>query len=60
MSAGCIQGLPAGVHVFWWQVVVGLDRMTKEGCDNVFESMPRRIEEVIKAKGGPTKYQQKN
>ena len=52
--------LPAGVYVFWWQVVVGLDRMTKEGCDNKFKSMPRRIEAVIKAKEGPAKYQQKN
>jgi hypothetical protein len=48
--------LPAGVDVFWWQVVVGLDRMTKEGCDNVFKTMPRRIEAVIKAKGAQTKY----
>jgi hypothetical protein len=30
--------------------------MTKEVCDNVLESMPRRIEAVIKAKGAQTKY----
>ena len=43
--------LPAGVHVFWWQVVVGLNKMTKEVCDNVLESMPRGVEAVIRPNG---------
>jgi transposase len=30
--------------------------ITKEECENLVRSVPRRLQEVIKAKGGPTKY----
>jgi hypothetical protein len=31
-------------------------KITKEECQKLIESMPRRIAAVIKAKGGNTKY----
>jgi hypothetical protein len=37
-------------------VVKEWDDMRKEECQKLIESMPRRLEAVIKAKGGHTKY----
>ena len=47
---------PAGVHELWERLEVEWNRIPKEVCRNLIESMPRRIQAVIKAKGGPTKY----
>ena len=40
--------MPKGVWEIWERVA--------EVCQNLIESMPRRLEAVIKAKGGHTKY----
>ena len=32
------------------------DQITPEICQRLIESMPRRVQAVIKAKGGHTKY----
>jgi hypothetical protein len=47
---------PAGMHELWERVQVEWDKIPKEVCRNLIESMPRRIEAVIKAKGAQTKY----
>lgn len=47
---------PAGIHELWEQVQVEWEKIPKEVCVNLIESMPRRIQAVIKAKGGHTKY----
>jgi len=47
---------PAGVHKSWGLLQVEWDRIPKEVCRNVIESMPRRIEAMIKAKEAQTKY----
>jgi hypothetical protein len=38
----------------------GMKRIPKEDCGNLVKSMPRRIEGVIKAKGGQMRCRQKN
>jgi transposase len=40
----------------WERAEEQWESITKEECLNLIESMPRRIEAVIKAKGGLTKY----
>ena len=47
---------PKGVHELWERVAEEWNKITAETCQNLIESMPRRIEAVIKAKGGHTKY----
>ena len=41
-------------------VAGGIERTPKEVCRNLFKSMPRRIEAMIKAKGGKTRVKHKN
>jgi hypothetical protein len=47
---------PKGAHELWDRLVVEWNRIPVETCQKLIESMPRRIEAVIKAKGGHTKY----
>jgi hypothetical protein len=47
---------PTGVWELWKRVVEVWDAIPAEVCQNLIESMPRRLEAVIKAKGGHTKY----
>jgi len=44
-----------GVHELWERVVEEWNKISPETCQNLIESMPRRIQAVIKAKGGHTK-----
>ena len=44
------------VKDLWERFQQEWDKITKERCLALYESMPRRIEAVIKAKGGSTKY----
>jgi len=37
-----------------------IERTPKEVCRNIIKSMPRRVEAVIKAKGGKTRFKHKN
>jgi len=47
---------PKGVWEIWERAVKVWDNTPPEVCQNLIESMPRRLEAVIKAKGGHTKY----
>jgi transposase len=47
---------PKGVWEVWERVVKEWNNIPSEVCQNLIESMPRRLEAVIKAKGGHTKY----
>ena len=47
---------PKGVHELWERVVKEWNNIPPEVCQNLIESMPRRIKAVIRAKGGHTKY----
>ena len=46
---------PKGVHELWDRVVEEYNVIQPEVCQNIIESMPRRIQAVIQAKGGHTK-----
>ena len=45
-----------GVNELWERVAEEWDQITPETCQRLIESMPRRVQAVIKAKGGHTKY----
>lgn len=47
---------PTGVLDLWERVQVEWDKITREDCLHLIESMPDRISAVLKAKGGYTKY----
>lgn len=47
---------PTGVHQLWDRVQHEWELITAEDCMRLIESMPRRIEAVLKAKGKYTKY----
>jgi len=47
---------PKGVHELWERVAEEWNKINPETCQKLIESMPRRIQAVIKAKGGHTKY----
>lgn len=55
----CLQQYPTppkGVHELWDRVSEEWNAIEPGVCQNLVESMPRRIQAVIKAKGGHTKY----
>jgi len=47
---------PKRIHELWERVQVDWKGIPVEECQTLIERMPRRIEAVIKAKGGYTKY----
>ena len=47
---------PRGILELWERVQVEWEAIKPEVCQNLIESMPRRMEAVIQAKGGYTKY----
>jgi hypothetical protein len=47
---------PTSVHELWERFQEEWERIEPSVCQNLIESMPRRIEAVLRAKGGYTKY----
>jgi transposase len=47
---------PKGILELWERAEEEWNKIPKEVCQGLIESMPRRMEAVIKAKGGNTKY----
>jgi transposase len=47
---------PRGVWELWERIEMEWGKIEVEECQRLIESMPRRVEAVIKAKGGHTKY----
>ena len=47
---------PKSIHELWERVEAEWNAIPVEVCLNLIESMPRRVGEVIRAKGGNTKY----
>lgn len=46
----------SGVFELWDRAVEQWGKITREQCQKLIESMPRRLEAVIRAKGGSIKY----
>ncbi len=47
---------PTGIMELWARVQETWDAIPPEVCQNLIESMPRRVQAVLQAKGGHTKY----
>ena len=47
---------PQGVLELWERVQEEWGKINREVCQGLIESIPRRVEAIIKAKGGYTKY----
>lgn|SRR5215470_2064560 len=47
---------PRSIHELWERIEVEWEKIPQEFCINLIHSMPRRIEALLKAKGGYTKY----
>ena len=47
---------PKGIIEFWERVQAEWEKIEVGKCQELIESMPRRVQEVIKAKGGYTSY----
>jgi transposase len=47
---------PSSIHELWERVQKEWEAIPASVCQNLIESMPRRIQAVLKAKGGYTKY----
>ena len=47
---------PKGIQELWRRIEEEWGKIAAEVCQGLIESMPRRIEAVLKAKGGYTKY----
>ena len=47
---------PQGIHELWERVEEQWSEISREEYLSLIESMPRRIEAVLKAKGRNTKY----
>lgn len=50
------EAVPTSIHALWERVEVEWEKISKEVCVNLIDSMPRRVAAVLKAKGGYTKY----
>ena len=47
---------PKGILELWERVQAEWEKIEASVCQGLVESMPRRVEAVLKAKGGYTKY----
>jgi DDE superfamily endonuclease/Transposase len=47
---------PGGMQELWERVSVEWEKIGADVCQKLIESMPRRVDAVIRAKGGYTKY----
>ena len=47
---------PNGILKLWERIQVEWDKIPIEECQKLIKSMARRIETVVRAKGGYTKY----
>jgi transposase len=56
MALGKHENPPGGIVELWQRIEQEWEEITPKQCQDLIESMPRRMSAVIAAKGGPTKY----
>ncbi|KAF9449129.1 hypothetical protein P691DRAFT_668050, partial [Macrolepiota fuliginosa MF-IS2] len=47
---------PDGMNALWERTQKEWDAIKPDVCQNLIESMPRRVQAILKAKGAHTKY----
>ena len=47
---------PDRIHELWERIQVDWKEILAKDCQNLIESMPKRVQAMLKAKGGYTKY----
>ena len=55
-EAGRYEEEPKGILELWERIEKEWEKIPASLCQNLIESMPRRVAAVVKAKGGYTKY----
>ena len=45
-----------GIYELWERIQMDWEEILAKDCQNLIESMPKRVQAVLKAKGGYTKY----
>ena len=53
---GSYENRPTGIHSLWNYVDEEWNKISVEVCQKLIETIPKRIQTVIEAKGGHTKY----
>ena len=56
VKLGEYERVPTGILELWERVQVEWDKIQPEVCQNLIESMPRRVAAMVKAKDDHTKY----
>ena len=55
-KVGGYEKAPKGVTELWERVQKEWEAIDQSVCQNLISSMPRRVQAVLKAKGGHSKY----
>jgi len=53
---GAYHSTPNSIHELWCRIECEWNKISREECVTLIDSMPSRIQSVLKAKGGYTKY----
>ena len=56
VKIGSYENRPTSIHSLWQYVDEKWNKISVEVCQKLIETMPKRIQAVIEAKGGHTKY----
>ena len=56
VKIGSYENRPTSIHSLWQYVAEEWNKISVEVCQKLIETMPKRIQAVIEAKGGHTKY----
>jgi len=55
-QAAAYETEPTSIHELWERVQAEWENIPAQACIDLISSMPRRVDAVLKARGGYTKY----